>query len=225
VPWRLRSTVGAGTVRCAEPVLRDVPARVCERCSNPARSKHAKLCEACKRAANVANRQQARRWERANPRPPRGPQRTAAAQRMYKRLRAEREGHEIEPVEWSGTRPDSREFPNLSAGPLIAAIDRLIRREAVAFHGDTDVWRLKVPSMEGRPIVPEKISRGDGALSVAEAVCARLDISTRTLREWRDGRRPSVRFDVADRIVTRAGWLWFDVWSDDEQARRAFEGE
>lgn len=27
MPWRLRSAVGAGTVRCAEPVLRDVPAR------------------------------------------------------------------------------------------------------------------------------------------------------------------------------------------------------
>lgn len=47
-----------------------------------------------------------------------------------------------------------------------------------------------------------------------ESVCKRAGISDRTYRDWRDGSRPTVKFDTADRVLTRLGVLWWEVWDD-----------
>lgn len=64
-----------------------------------------------------------------------------------------------------------------------------------------------------------------------EPVCERLGISSRTLRDWNDGSRDHAQFDVADRVLTRAGLFWWDVWDETNtdpaelhKVAEAFEG-
>lgn len=40
----------------------------------------------------------------------------------------------------------------------------------------------------------------------------RIGVSDKTLREWRQGKRKSVHEDLADVVMTRMGWNWFDVY-------------
>lgn len=61
-------------------------------------------------------------------------------------------------------------------------------------------------------------------------VCARAGIDDRQLRAWAPGgSHQEVQFDIADRILTRLGLLWFDVWEpgtpEGAVAAAAFEGE
>lgn len=60
------------------------------------------------------------------------------------------------------------------------------------------------------------------------AYCATIEVADRNVRAWR-GQRAEVTFDVADRVLTRMGLLWFDVWHpgtpEGDIAEAAFEGE
>lgn len=105
--------------------------------------------------------------------------------------------------------------PRLAAAPLAAAIDRLIALEEM-----------------GNPFDVSDRSAGDTSDGRGAAICARLGIDPRNLYAWRTGERATVRFDVADKVVTRGGFAWWEVWAPDvagkdgyETACRAFEGE
>jgi hypothetical protein len=62
-----------------------------------------------------------------------------------------------------------------------------------------------------------------------EAMCMKLGIDSRRVREWRGG-QSVVRLDVVDRVCTNAGVLWFDVFDQErfpaehERAALAFTG-
>lgn len=47
-------------------------------------------------------------------------------------------------------------------------------------------------------------------------LCADLEIDPRKLRGWQTGEFPNVSVEVADRVITRLGLLWFDVFDEDE---------
>jgi hypothetical protein len=203
--------------------------RICERCSNPARSPHAKLCAECKAAARESERAYQRAWNERNGLPRSGPT-TNEARRMHRRLQRESEGHELTPAapikQSNGARVDSDAFPNLPAGPLAVAVCGLIRRTALDNAYMETIGR-NITGDDGKVRAPEEFHR-EGAPSPREAVCDRLGIPSRALYDWERGIRATVGFDVADRVVTRAGWLWWDVWPDGEGyelARRAFEGD
>lgn len=51
--------------------------------------------------------------------------------------------------------------------------------------------------------------------STVETVCGEIGIPARTYTAWRAGERQSVQFDVADRVLTRLGLLWFDAYDAD----------
>jgi hypothetical protein len=219
---------GRGREYCRK-CARSREVRTCERCPNPARSKHAKLCVECKTAAREAERAYQRAWNERHGRPRSGPT-TPAAKRMHKRLQRERDGHELKPaapiMSSNGRRVDVDAFPRLPAGPLAAAVGRLIRATAVDCQFAVNP-HSRIRGDDGQVRRPEEYHRVD-APSPREVVCERLGIPSRALYDWERGVRAMVGFDVADRVVTRGGLLWFDVWPDGEGyelARRAFEGE
>jgi hypothetical protein len=204
--------------------------RKCERCPNPSRSKFAKLCEDCKRAAVDDQRRYRREWWRENgsrESTPRHPEAT----RLQSRLRAEQNGRPLPApspplLRSSGSRIDVDAFPRLPAGPLAAAVGRLIRATALDCQFAVNP-HSRIRGDDGQVRRPEEYHRVD-ASSPREVVCERLGIPSRALYDWERGVRAMVGFDVADRVVTRGGLLWFDVWPDGEGhelARRAFEGE
>lgn len=204
--------------------------RLCERCPNPVRGPHARLCVDCKAQAREAQRAYKREWAADRPRP--SGRKSEQTLRMSARLKADKAGRTLtlaEPIRGRNRdqRVDSREFPTLPTGPLIAALDRHLHRLAVSAFDQGEPCRITGEDGRVRPITAAR--RDGGAGSVAEVLCERLGISDKTLREWRAGARPSVQFDLADRILTRLGWLWWDVWQEGgpghEVAARAFEGE
>jgi hypothetical protein len=121
-----------------------------------------------------------------------------------------------------GQRADSDQFPNLPSAPLAALVLRLIAAEAAGpfVKGDHPY----VTGSDGKVRAPEEAVR-DGALSATETVCEWLGITSKTLREWRQGVRTTARFDTADRIVTRAEACWWEIWPGDPVAEFAFTGE
>lgn len=206
-----------------------VQVRICERCPRPSRSPQAKLCAECKAAARAENAAYKRRWNDDHGQPS-GGKGSADVRRMGKRLQRERYGHEVRPappiLDDHGRRVDTAEFPSLPTAPLAAKINALIRRTALdAPYGLELAAEIRGEGGGLRPI--EQAHRGD-APSVRQSVCERIGIPPRRLYNWERGIERSTGFDVADRIVTRAGWLWWSVWEsgeDYELARRAFEGE
>lgn len=47
-------------------------------------------------------------------------------------------------------------------------------------------------------------------------LCIDLGIDPRKFRGWQTGEFPNVSVEVADRVITRLGRLWFDVFDEDE---------
>jgi hypothetical protein len=215
--------------------------RICERCPSPVRSKHAKLCEGCHREARAAQAEYKRRWIRDN-RPPTG-SKSAESMRMTGRLAREKQGAVLDPVpplrESNGARVDADGFSCLPVAPLVAAVESLIHRTALDSPFPVEL-AAEVTGEDGKRRDASEYHR-DGAPSAREAVCDRLGIAPKSLYTWAHG-QATVRFDVADRVVTRAGWLWWDVFRPcrsgcagvfgpsceachgHELARRAFEG-
>lgn len=74
----------------------------------------------------------------------------------------------------------------LPALPLARAIERLIANDHLRLVGDDQ--------------------------SHAEAICEGLGIDSRNLRAWLSGERAEVQGDIVDRILTNAGWHWWDVY-------------
>jgi hypothetical protein len=58
---------------------------------------------------------------------------------------------------------------------------------------------------------------GDAGANL-EAVCADLDVSSRTFRRWRKGEITEVNVGVAERVILAADVEWHDVYSYDDHA-------
>lgn len=116
-------------------------------------------------------------------------QRNEAARMRY-RLRKMEQGEPspTKRVRNTSLTVDREEVGYLPAAPLLAAIERLVVNDHLRIVGDDQ--------------------------SHAEAVCGRLGIDSRNLRRWRSG-GASVQADVVDRVLTRAGWHWWDVYGDE----------
>lgn len=46
-----------------------------------------------------------------------------------------------------------------------------------------------------------------------DEVCRELGIFERQLWAWESGERKGIEFNLADKIMQRAGWLWWDVYT------------
>jgi hypothetical protein len=85
-------------------------------------------------------------------------------------------------------------FPMLPAAPVAAFIERIIAAE------DRD---RKQGFDDGRPT------------GAREDVCTWLGISHRSLYAWRVGQRERIQFEIVDQILTRAGALWWQVFTEE----------
>ena len=175
----------------------------CQRgCGRPVRAKMAKLCEPCAAQAVKDQTMRRRRWEKrtgyVRPKTPvkRTQQRREGARMSYRLLR-ERDGAEVgmaAPIVVKGKRVDSEMFPTLDSGPMVAALER-------AFQKTQNAWAPKLTGPKGKPL----------PMPGRKELYFALGTSERAVLRWRkDGER--IEFDVADRILQRAGWNWFDVW-------------
>lgn len=62
-----------------------------------------------------------------------------------------------------------------------------------------------------------------------EMVCEQLGVTDRDFRAWRSGERPTVTFQLVDRVLQRTDALWFDVFDESDPVAHAmaaavFEG-
>jgi hypothetical protein len=81
-----------------------------------------------------------------------------------------------------------------------------------------------LPAKPLQEMIQARIDKRNRALSFADPlnrtvsggkgdVCIELDIFERQLYGWESGDRLTVEFDIADRVLQRAGWLWWDVYT------------
>lgn len=106
-----------------------------------------------------------------------------------------------------------------------------LRREKQGASLDTlRAHRLRVPTLQEPlrrlPAAPlaetlESIIAREGEYA-RERICEAAGIAPRNLFGWTSGERKRVQFDVADRVLTRLGLNWWDVWDEDQ--REVFEG-
>lgn len=77
--------------------------------------------------------------------------------------------------------------------------------------------RLPVAPLMERVVayVERHAERNECGQLLAEPVLLRLGISVRRYYEWRNGRTLHLQFDIADKVLTAAGWDWLDVWDRD----------
>jgi len=93
-------------------------------------------------------------------------------------------------IEQGSARTATPTFPDLPLAPLAAAVSRVLARTQVAYPPPAH-----------------------GAL---EETAARLGVTAKTIREWVEGKRQVVRFDVADKVLAMSGWNWWDIWVEPE---------
>lgn len=146
----------------------------------------------------------------------RDPERVAEARRRY------REGVRLDPVRYAAYLETNRMAARLRrerAGVILPVAEGLPGGPAL-------------PSAPLVAFIDQRVKRARGARLVTPAddtlsgVCAKLGIDERQHRAWSTGEYLSVRFDVADRVITRGGALWFDVYDPElhPEAERAFAG-
>ena len=188
----------------------------CMRCQEAAPRPGGRLCEECVEVARVEKRARQAAWrrkQRSNPKNKAADNRRDAARRKRQRRRKgaaeaereairlnhwlmmEREGRLPEPAEHA----PGKQFPKLPARPLAIAIQAMIDREDRYLN----VFAA-CPRDKGESLGP---------------VCERLGIEQRTYTGWRCGERVGVEFDQVDMVLTCAGWLWWEVFTE-ETCRR-----
>lgn len=168
------------------------------------------------------HRQQNRAWRLRNPEAAREAQRRYRAKIMADPRRAEewRENARIYHRLWRARKgrvrlvseeeyragfgkPVKDGLQTLPAAPLAAFIDQLVRREEAG-----NPFAAAPLGTPGR----RKPNDNAGRESV---VCERLGVSPRNVFAWRTGEREFVQVHVADRVLTRSGVNWWDVWNED----------
>jgi hypothetical protein len=214
----------------------------CRGCGGEKPPKAIFFCDSCQRARDDAARLKRERWEQRQRAADPVERARREAERLLRAMERERDGAASVadgPVMLGGRRPDAGKFPSLPSAPLLAKVNRLIRGTAL-----DSPYMIELPASmaaDTGAMDPSLIKR-EGAPSPREAVCSRLGVSEKRLYCWANG-EVVASFDTADKVVTRAGWLWWEVWepcrSDcstvfgpvceachgHQSARRAFEGE
>lgn len=110
------------------------------------------------------------------------------------------------PGRGSGLRYDSKQFPTLPPRAMVQAIERRM---------------ATIRARRSRPgFIFLSSSGGEMPDEVVEDVCISLGITSKAFRDWKHlpGRR--ITFDVADMVMVRAGWLWWEVWGEVEPPAR-----
>lgn len=95
-------------------------------------------------------------------------------------------------------RKQPPEFPLLPSAPLANKVRRIINQERSEF-----VWTNE----NGKLMQEDPTAR----------ICGWLRIDPKTFRNWETGYRPHVQFELADRIISKTGWNWFDIYEGDER--------
>lgn len=110
------------------------------------------------------------------------------------------------------------------------ARQRLLRQgqdaaQAAGTRRDCD----KFGALPAEPLSRAVYAEAGGDSDALAAICHRAGIHERQLYAWAHGEIERVQFDTADRVITRLGLLWFDVYEPGregyEDAARAFAGE
>lgn len=92
-----------------------------------------------------------------------------------------------------------------------------IRRQRAQFPAHDQIARVPAePLVHAIEAFARRMELTDGE------ACEHVGIAARNLFGWRAGERRMVQFDVADRVLTRLGLAWWDVW--DASHREVFEG-
>jgi hypothetical protein len=84
---------------------------------------------------------------------------------------------------------------SLPAAPLVAIVDRVVRRAV----GEVDT-STRYGQRAGRDL--------------RESALARMRLDPRALHAWRSGERKTVTLAAADRVLSTTEYLWFDVWPE-----------
>lgn len=207
---------------------REAYRRPCAECKErPVREgRYMRLCQPCIDAQSLRERTYKREyWRRARDERlaaetlEKAPQYTRLAQLLLGRQQ------ELDELVWHVEREvtptthlqkpsqvDFHSFPDLPAQPLGFAIQRLIdsERHQLYFHAPT------LRKVNGRPVDDH----------VRTAICGRLGISDRAYTNWKkDG--TTVEFDIADDVMIRGEWNWFEVWDREQypDVAAVFESE
>jgi hypothetical protein len=115
-------------------------------------------------------------------------------ERMSRRLRAEREGKPARKYPRGVTIETGPEL--LPVGPLVALIQsRIEHRQAV-----------------------DRLLGFDSLPGVVREVCEELAVDERNFYGWKSGERQSVRVGLAERVLSRAGVDWTELWPYDDFA-------
>lgn len=143
--------------------------------------------------------------------------------RAYQRDKYHRDESRRQKALANAKRQRERETARRQRDPAFDAEYRARRSRGNARQKEKRENGHEPPSREGRALGPELPARplaavidrivADGA---EEDVCGLLGINARSLRRWRSGERRVVRLEIADRVLTEAGLLWFDVWDPAE---------
>jgi hypothetical protein len=149
-------------------------------------------CRPCRRAYQR---------ERYRTDPARRANQLAAARRQRERIRADPEELERQRARrrvWNATQRRRRKGERVPDG-----------RRPQEDRPQGPRWAGRLPAAPLLELV-DALAEREGA----ETVCARLGLSGRTVRAWRNGERGEVRVDVADRALLALGLNW-DVWSEE----------
>jgi len=192
----------------------------CVRCKQrPTRAKHKKLCAVCwaeARSAEQARRRELdagyrrRRDAAGGKRKSPDAAKRNESRRLQRRLTAEKQGRSIPPVSVTPRSDENANLRELPAAPLAVFIETLIEQESVGIysHGPDLVFLGET----GNRLTRRQPDLTNGLPWPRETVCNRLGISVKSQYDWAHGKRKKVRFDIADRVLTKARVCWWDVW-------------
>lgn len=82
-------------------------------------------------------------------------------------------------------------------------------------------YRVMFPLLPARPLacLLERLE----SKTTTESIYSKAGVADRTYRCWRDGSRPTCKFDTADRILVRLSLFWWEVWTSENCTRAELE--
>jgi hypothetical protein len=99
-----------------------------------------------------------------------------------------------------------------------------IRNGPRLYEDDGDARGGWLPVLPLLPFIDRALAQTDDDpdMGATPRICARLGIDERTLYAWRN-ERSHMRWSLADRVLTRLGVNWWDVWTAEDVAGTPYE--